>query len=44
MQAASGGKTQPEILSTHQSNQIVINDLTQWIPEAKKHAKQINEN
>jgi predicted Zn-dependent protease len=44
MQAASGGKTQPEILSTHPSNQRRINDLTQWIPEAKKSAKQINGN
>lgn len=44
MQAASGGKTQPEILSTHPSNQRRINDLTLWIPEAKKRAKQINGN
>jgi predicted Zn-dependent protease len=44
MQAASGGKTQPEILSTHPSNQRRINDLTQWIPEEKKRAKQINGN
>lgn len=44
MQAVSGGKTQPEILSTHPSNQRRINDLTQWIPEAKKRAKQINRN
>lgn len=44
MKAASGGKAPPELLSTHPSNQRRINDLTQWIPEAKKRAQQININ
>jgi predicted Zn-dependent protease len=41
MKSASGGKAPPEILSTHPSSQNRINDLTLWIPEAKKRAKEI---
>jgi predicted Zn-dependent protease len=44
MKMASGGKVPPEILSTHPSNQRRINDLTLWIPEAKKRASEINKN
>jgi Zn-dependent protease with chaperone function len=44
MKMASGGKVPPEILSTHPSNQRRINDLTYWIPKAKKRASEINKN
>jgi predicted Zn-dependent protease len=42
MQASSGGNTPPEILSTHPSNQRRINDLGEWIPQAKQRALEIN--
>jgi len=42
MKAASGGKTPPEILSTHPSNKRRINDLTKCIPLAKERAQEIN--
>jgi|TARA_A200000159_G_C7305537_1_gene332156 predicted Zn-dependent protease len=42
MKAASGGKAPPEILSTHPSNERRINDLTKWMPLAKKRAQEIN--
>ena len=44
MKLAAGGKAPPEILSTHPSTQRRINDLTQWIPIAKKRAQEINKN
>ena len=42
MQASSGGNATPEILSTHPSNQRRINDLGEWIPQAKQRALEIN--
>jgi predicted Zn-dependent protease len=42
MQASSGGNAPPEILSTHPSNQRRINDLGEWIPQAKQRALEIN--
>jgi hypothetical protein len=42
MKVASGGKAPLEILSTHLSNKRRINDLTKWIPLAKKRAQEIN--
>jgi len=44
MQASSGGKAPPEILSTHPSNQRRINDLNQWVPIAKQRAQEVNKN
>jgi len=38
--AAKGGKV-PEFLSTHPSDKTRIKQLREWIPEAKKKAKQI---
>ena len=41
MKVASGGKAQPELLSTHPSNQKRIDNLKKWIPEARKRADEI---
>ena len=38
MSAQSGGQAQPEILSTHPSNQTRINELTALLPQAKAEA------
>ena len=38
MAALSNGKSQPEILSTHPSNQTRINELTALLPKAKAEA------
>jgi|TARA_B110000879_G_scaffold124839_1_gene164863 Zn-dependent protease with chaperone function len=42
MKAASGGKSQPELLSTHPSNQRRIDELKRWIPDAKALAIKVN--
>lgn len=42
MSEKSGGKTQPEILSTHPSNASRIKDLRTYLPTAKKYAAQFN--
>lgn len=42
MSANSGGKSQPEILSTHPSNASRIQDLRNYLPTAKKYAAQYN--
>ena len=39
MSAQSGGSSQPEILSTHPSNQSRINDIEALVPKAKAEAK-----
>lgn len=38
MSAASGGGAPPEFMSTHPSHETRIQNLTQWIPEAKAEA------
>ena len=42
MSANSGGSSQPEILSTHPSNESRIQDLRNYLPTAKKYAAQYN--
>lgn len=42
MKAALGGKSQPEILSTHSSNQRRIDNLKLWVSDAKLLASKIN--
>ena len=42
MKAASGRKSQPELLSTHPSNQRRIDELKRWIPDAKTLAIKVN--
>ncbi len=39
MKASSGGKSQPEFMSTHPSNDTRIANLTAWAPAAKAEAK-----
>lgn len=36
--AQTGGESQPEILSTHPSNETRINNIVQWAPDAKREA------
>lgn len=36
--AKVGGASQPEILSTHPSNETRINNIIQWVPDAKREA------
>lgn len=38
MKANSGGQAQPEILSTHPSNDTRIGNLTEWAPAARQEA------
>lgn len=42
MSAKSGGSSQPEILSTHPSNESRIQDLRSYLPTAKKYAAEYN--
>ncbi|MCI2227970.1 M48 family metallopeptidase [Polaribacter sp. MSW13] len=42
MSKLSNGKSQPEILSTHPSNESRIQDLKNYLPTAKKFATQYN--
>ena len=42
MKADSGGKSQPNLLSTHPSNQRRIDELKRWIPDAKALAIKVN--
>ncbi|MCL7753411.1 M48 family metallopeptidase [Polaribacter sp. Z022] len=42
MSNLSKGKSQPEILSTHPSNEARIQDLKTYLPTAKKYAAQYN--
>ncbi|WP_298781636.1 M48 family metallopeptidase [uncultured Polaribacter sp.] len=42
MSQKSNGKSQPEILSTHPSNESRIQDLRNYLPTAKKYAAQYN--
>ncbi|SDR88039.1 Peptidase family M48 [Polaribacter sp. KT25b] len=42
MSANSGGSSQPEILSTHPSNESRIQDLRSYLPTAKKYAAEYN--
>ena len=42
MSQKSGGKSQPEILSTHPSNASRIQDLRAYLPTAKKYADKFN--
>ena len=42
MSKNSGGKSQPEILSTHPSNESRINDLKTYLPTAKQLAAKYN--
>ena len=42
MKAASGGKVPPEILSTHPSNEHIINDLEAYVPTSQQRASEIN--
>lgn len=39
MKAQAGGKTTPEFLSTHPSNDTRIHNLTAWAPAAKQEAR-----
>ena len=39
MKANSGGQSQPQILSTHPSNDARIANLTKWAPAAKAEAR-----
>ncbi|WP_339662584.1 M48 family metallopeptidase [uncultured Polaribacter sp.] len=43
MSANSGGSSQPEILSTHPSNESRIADLKSYLPTAKAYAKKYNQ-
>ncbi len=42
MKAMSGGGAPPEFLSTHPSHDTRVENLTKWIPEAKKYYKPSN--
>ncbi|PQJ73280.1 MULTISPECIES: M48 family metallopeptidase [Polaribacter] len=42
MSEKSGGSSQPEMLSTHPSNESRIQDLKNYLPTAKKYAAQYN--
>lgn len=42
MSEKSGGKSQPEILSTHPSNASRIQDLRSYLPTAKQYAEKFN--
>jgi predicted Zn-dependent protease len=42
MSQKSGGSSQPEILSTHPSNESRIEDLRSYLPTAKKYAAEFN--
>jgi predicted Zn-dependent protease len=42
MSNLSNGSSQPEILSTHPSNESRIQDLRNYLPTAKKYAAEYN--